>query len=160
MCSRPHLSLCAYKTTRLTSELLVSMGPSLHLWFLHSKLRLYDQNYKSLLLPHLIYVFFWIQNSVFSIRIASLYGSQPSSVVLCTHYSVIMTRINSLYGSQTSPVIVCMQNNEINIRITSLYGSQPSSVVFACKIATLWPELQVSIGPSPHMWFLNSKQRL
>ena len=87
-------------------------------------------------------------------------GPSPHLLFFCIHNSVIMTRINSLYGSQTSPVIVCLQNNEINIRITSLYGSQPSSVVFACKIATLWPELQVSMGPSPHMWFLNSKQRL
>ena len=81
-------------------------------------------------------------------------------------------------------MVFCMQNNVICIRITSLYGSQPSSVVFACKTATLepelqvsmcprphlWffafktatlaPELQVSIGPSPHLWFLHSKQRL
>ena len=77
-----------------------------------------------------------------------------------------------------------MQNNVISIRITSLYGSQPSSVVFACKTATLGPELQVSIGPrpqlfffafktetlapelqvsmgaSPHLWLLHAKQRL
>ena len=46
-----------------------------------------------------------------------------------------------------------MQNNVINIRITSLYESLPSFVVFACKTATLAPELQVSIGPSPHLWF-------
>ena len=77
-----------------------------------------------------------------------------------------------------------MQNNVISIRITSLYGSQPSSVVFACKTATMGPELQnsmgprphlrffalkaasftaelqVSMGPSPPLWFLHSKQRL
>ena len=46
-----------------------------------------------------------------------------------------------------------MQNNEINIRNTSLYESQPSSVVFTCKTATLCPELQVSMGPSTHLWF-------
>ena len=69
------------------------------------------------------------------------------------HNSVIMTRINSLYGSQTSPVVVCMQNNEINIRITILYGSHPSSVVSACKTTSLAPELQVSMGPSPHLLF-------
>ena len=129
----PYLSLCACKTTRLTSELLVSMGPILRLWFLHAKLRLYDQNYKYLWVPALICCFFRIHNRV------------------------IMTRINSLYWSQASPVVVCMQNNEINIRITSLYGSQPSSVVFACKTATLWPELQVSIGPTPHLWFFAFK---
>ena len=54
---RLHLTLCACKTITLASKLLVSMGPSLHLWFLHSKLRLYDQNYKSLLVPHLTYGF-------------------------------------------------------------------------------------------------------
>ena len=46
-----------------------------------------------------------------------------------------------------------MQNNVISIRITSLYGSQPSSVVFATKTATLGPESQYSMGPTPHLWF-------
>ena len=31
---------------------------------------------------------------------------------------------------------------------------------FASKTATLGPELQVSVGPSPHLWFLHAKQRL
>ena len=30
---RPQLSFCACKTTRLASQLLVSMGRSPHLWF-------------------------------------------------------------------------------------------------------------------------------
>ena len=34
---RPHLSLCACKTTRLAPELQVSMGPRPHLWFLAFK---------------------------------------------------------------------------------------------------------------------------
>ena len=50
-----------------------------------------------------------------------------------------------------------MQNNMINIRITSVYGSQPSSVDFACKTATFGPELQVSMGPSPHLCFFACK---
>ena len=50
-----------------------------------------------------------------------------------------------------------MQNNVISIRITSLYGSQHSFVVFACKTATLGPELQVSMGPRPHLWFFAFK---
>ena len=81
-------------------------------------------------------------------------------MVLCIHNSDIKTRINSLYGSQTSPVVLRMQNNVVNIRITSVYGSLPSSVDFACKTATFGPELQVSMGPSPHLWFLHVKQRL
>ena len=114
---------------------------------------------------------FCMQNSHFSTRIASLYGSQPSSVVLCTRNGDIMTRINSLcwsltspdalcmqngvistrntslHGSQTSPVALCMQKNVISTRIASLYRSQPSSEVFACKTATFGSELQVSMGP-------------
>ena len=50
-----------------------------------------------------------------------------------------------------------MQNNVNSIRITSLYESQPSFVVFECKTATLGPELQVSMGPRPHLWFLEFK---
>ena len=46
-----------------------------------------------------------------------------------------------------------MYNRVLSIRITSLYGSQPSSVVFACKTATLGPDLLVCMGPSPHVWF-------
>ena len=71
-----------------------------------------------------------------------------------------MTRINSLYGSKTSPVVLCMQNNVISIRITIPYESQPSLVAFACKTATLGPELLISMGPSPHLWFLHAKLRL
>ena len=50
-----------------------------------------------------------------------------------------------------------MQNSVISNRNTSLYGFQPSFVVFACKIATLGPELQVSMGPSPHLLFFTYK---
>ena len=69
------------------------------------------------------------------------------------------------------------------MRITGIYWTQPSSVVFACKTttlepelqvfmgprphlflllfktATLAPELQVSLGPSPHLWFCASQQQ-
>ena len=41
--------------------------------------------------------------------------------------------------------------------MTSLYGSQPSFVPFECKAATLGPELQVSMGHRPHLWFYEFK---
>ena len=31
---------------------------------------------------------------------------------------------------------------------------------FAFKTSTLAPVLQVSMGPSPHLWFLHAKQRI
>ena len=46
-----------------------------------------------------------------------------------------------------------MKNNVISIRNTSLYRSLPSSAVFECQTASLGPELKVSMGPSPHLWF-------
>ena len=108
---RHDLSFCACTTAGLTSDLLFSMGPSPLQWFC-------------------------IQNSVISIRITSLYGFRPSSVVLSTHYSVLSTRINRQYGFQPSSVVLCMQT------------------------ATLALDLLVSIGPSPHLRFLHANQRL
>ena len=99
-------------------------------------------------------------NSVLSSRIKRLYGFQPSPVVLSMKNSNFRTKIACLYGSMTSPVVLCMQNSVPSIGITSLYESQPSSVVFGCKTATLGPDLQVSMGSSPHLWFLHAKQRL
>ena len=51
-----------------------------------------------------------------------------------------------------------MQNSVISSRITSLNGSQSSYVAFACKMATFGPELQVSMGPRPHLWFFAFKR--
>ena len=50
---RPHQWTFAFKTSPLAQELQVSMGPSPHLWFLHAKELLLDQNYKSLRVPDL-----------------------------------------------------------------------------------------------------------
>ena len=44
----------ACKTATLGPELQVSMGLSPHLWFVHAKQRLLDQNYKSLWVPAII----------------------------------------------------------------------------------------------------------
>ena len=122
-----------------------------------------------------------IQNSDFITNISNLQGSQPSSVVWCIQNSDIITRITSLYGIQPSSVVLCIHNSAFSTRITSLYGSQTSHVDLwmnnrpewqvymgssthlwfcACKIATLGPDLKVSMGPSPHLRSLHAKQRL
>ena len=72
----------------------------------------------------------YMQNSVPSIRITSLYWSQPSSVVLCIQNSDFMTTIACVYGSQNSPVVFYMQNSVPSTWITGLYVSPPSSVGF------------------------------
>ena len=101
-----------------------------------------------------------IQMCDFSIRITSLYGSQPSFVAFacktatlgqnykslwvpaficgfCMQNSDFRIRIRSLYGSQTSPMVYCIQNSDFSTKIASLYGSQPSSVVLCITTATL-----------------------
>ena len=112
------------------------MGPILRLWFLHAKLRLYDQNYKYLWVPALICCFFRIHNRV------------------------IMTRINSLYWSQASPVVVCMQNNEINIRITSLHGSSLHLWFLHAKLRHYDQNYKSLLVPHLIYGFLHSKQSL
>ena len=128
------------------------MGPSPHLWFLHTKQRPLDR-ISSLYEYQTSPVVLCMQNRVIITRKTSLYGFQPSSVVLNIQNSVFRTNIASLYESQNSPVILCQQNSIPSIRITSLYGSQTSPVVFACKTATFGPETLVSMGRRHHLSF-------
>ena len=125
---RHDLSFCACTTAYLASELPVSMGARPNLWILIAKQRL-------------LY------------RIISLYGSQTSHVPLYMQNIVSCTWITSLCRSQNSPAVLCMQDSVISTRITSLYRSQLSSEVFACKTAPSRPELQVSMGTTPHLSF-------
>ena len=79
----------------------------------------------------------------------------------CMEHSECWTRIACVYESQTSPVVVCMLNSVISIRITSLYGSLASPVFFfVFKTSTLGPKLHVSMGPCPHLWPLIAKRHL
>ena len=101
---RPHLSFCAYKTAWLAPELLVSMGPSRHLWFLHAKQRLLDQNYMSLWVVDLTWRFVHAKQRLW-IRITSLYEFKLPSGFLCIENRVPSIRITSLYGLQPSSVV-------------------------------------------------------
>ena len=49
------------------------MGPTPHLWFLHAKQRLYDQNYKSLWFPDLTYVFLHSKQRLLDLNYKSLW---------------------------------------------------------------------------------------
>ena len=105
-------------------------------------------------------VVFSTHNCELNTRIKRLYWFQPLPVALCMQNSAFWTRVTSLYGCQTWPVVLCMQYSVISTRINCLYGSQPLSVVFACKTATFGAELQVSMCPSSHLWFLHTQQRI
>ena len=47
------MSFCVFTTASLAPEILVFMGPSPYLWFLHAKQRLFEKIYKSLWAPDL-----------------------------------------------------------------------------------------------------------
>ena len=121
-----------------------------------------------------------IQNSDFSIRITSLSGSQSSFVDFACKTATLGPELQVSMGPRPNLCflhskqrlwhqnckslwvqdLTCRfvhEKNVIRITITSLYGSQPSFVVFACTTATLRPELQVSIGPRPHLLFCACK---
>ena len=137
--SSPHLSIRACKTATLGLEFQVSVGRRPHLFFLHAKLRLLDQNNKSLWIQDMTVVL-CACNSVLNIRNTSLYGSQPSSVVFACNPAWLTpeklvsmgpspylwflgpfwSRIASLYGSLTLSIVLCMQNSVISIGNTSL----------------------------------------
>ena len=97
-------------------------------------------------------------NIVISIKITSLYGTQPSSVVFACKTGS-WNRITTLYGSQTSPVVLCMKNIVINTRISSVYVSQSSSVAFACKQRILDQNYKYLWVPDLTCRFVHAKQR-
>ena len=70
-----------------------------------------------------------MQNNVISLRITSLYGFQPSTVVFA--------RKTATFGS------------ELEVSMDPRHHLW----FFAFKTATLAPEMQVYMGPSPDLWF-------
>ena len=89
-----------------------------------------------------------IQNSDFSIRITSLYVTQPSFVAFACKTVTLGPEIQGSIGPRPHLWFFAFKTATL---APSLYVSQTSSVVFACKTATLGPELQVSMCPRPHL---------
>ena len=117
--SSPHLWFCAMKTATLETKLHVSMGPRFHLWFCACK----TECLASILLvpmgPALI-CGFSIQNSDSWTRITCLYGSQTSPVVLWVQNIVISIRIASLYVFQPSSVFFACKQRLLDQNYKSL----------------------------------------
>ena len=155
---RHDLSFCAYKTAWLASEILVSMSPISHVWFLDAKQRLLDRNNKSLWVPDITCRCVH-ENSVIRTRISSLYVSQTSSVVLSTHNCVLNTKIKRLYWFQPSPVVLCMQNSDFRTRITSLCGSKTQPVVLRAKQRILDQNNKSLWVPDMTFRFVHVRQR-
>ena len=152
--------LCMQNSVTLAAEITsLHMCPRLHLSFCACKPTwLYHQNYYSLWVPDLHLWFLICKTSDFWIRITTLYGTQTSSVDLRMQNSLTFRSWMTLvYWSHPSSVVLCIQNSDFSIRITGIYGTQPSFVASECKTATLESELEVSMGPRPHLWFFAFK---
>ena len=141
--SQPSSVVFACKTATLWSELIVSMGPRPHLSFLH----------RSQTLP----VVLCLQNNVISIRITSLYVSQPWSV----GFACKTAPFGSVSMSPTIRLLICeCKTAWLSPELLVSMGHSPHLWFCVFKRATLAPELQVSMVPSPHLWFLHIKLRL
>ena len=135
------------------------MGPKPLLWFLHAKQQILDQNYKSPSVPNLTNGF-CIQNTDFSTRFASLYWSQPSSVIIAFKTAYFGSELQVSKGPRPHLSFCACKKNVISIRITSLYGSQHSFVVFAVKTATLDQKNKSLWVPDFASWFVNENSVL
>ena len=128
------------------------MGPRPHLWFLQAKHRLLDQNYKSLWVPDLTFRFVHA-NGVISTRITSLYGFQPSSVVLWIHNSDLKTKLRVSMGPSphlwSSACITACLASELLVSM----DPRPYLWFCACETATLGPDMQVCMSPRHHLLF-------
>ena len=74
-------------------------------------------------------------------------------MVFCIYNSDFSIRITSLYESQPSFVFFSCKTATFGPELQVSTGPRPHLWFFAFKTATLAPELKVPMGPSPHLWF-------
>ena len=145
-----HLWFCACKTGCLVSELLVSMGPSPHVWCLDAKQRLMDRNNNSLWVPDITCRFVHAKRR-------DLHQNDKSIWVpafICVFFHAKQRLYDQTYKTVWGPDLIygfCMKTSNFCTEIACLYGSRTHLWFSACKIPCLASELLVSMGPSPHL---------
>ena len=156
---RYNLSFCTCKTAWLPPELLFSLGPCLHQWFLQAKQRLLDLIYKSLCFPDLTCPFVHAKQH----ELHQIYKPLWVPELTCRFVhakSMISTEITCLYGCQPSSVVFWYKTATFGPEWQVSIGLRPHLSFCTCKTERLVPELLVSMGARPHLWFLDAKQRL
>ena len=150
LCSKP-------QTACIASELLVSRGLSLHMWFSHAKQRLLDQNNKSLWVADITCRFVH-ENSVISTWITCLYGSQPSAVVFACKTATLAPEWQVDMGPRPYLSFCACKRARIVPELQVSVGPRPHLSFCALKTVCLASELLVSLGLSPQLWFLDAQQ--
>ena len=128
------------------------MGPSPHLWFLHPKSDFWIRTtslYGSQTSP----VDLRMQSIVLRSRMTLVYWSRRSSGVLCVQNSAFSIRITSLYESQPSFVAFECKTATLGPVLQVSMGHRLHLWFFTFKTANLAPKLQVSLGFNLHLWF-------
>ena len=149
----------ACKIAYLAPELLVSKGPSPHLWFLHAKQRLLDKNNKCLWVPDMI-CHFCMQTSDFWYSIQVSMGTRPHlSFCTCKTAWLAPESLDSM-GCSPNLRFCAFKPATFEQKLHVTMSPRRHLWFSACKPAYLASELSVSRGPSPHLWFLHAKQRL
>ena len=128
------------------------MGPSPSLWFLHSKQRLLEQNYKSVWDPDLTCRFVYAKQRDLHKNIKSVWV--PALICGFVHSKHRLYNQNYMtlwVPDLTSGFVNAKQRS--STRMTTLYGFQPFTCGFGCKTAWFAPEWQDYIASSHHLWF-------
>ena len=157
--------LCACTTVCLASDLLVSMGPRPHLWYLIAKQRLLVQHYKTVWVPDLTYRFVHakqhsgVEDAILHAKTTGGVLDQQRLVILvkktlfCMHKTTGEGWSKYSLGYQTSLAGLCMQTAWLAPELLVSMDSRPYLWFCAWKIATLGPDIQVCVGPRPHLFF-------
>ena len=156
MVPRPHLSFCACKTTWLASELLASLGPSPHLWFLHANQRLLDQIYNSSWVP----VFAcWFVNEKWSLDPEWRLSIAPSIHQWFCAFKTATLASELLVSMGPWLLLLICECKTAWIDSEWRLSIGPSLNLWFCalKTATLASESIVSMGPKPHLWLFRAK---
>ena len=96
--SQPSFVAFACKTAILWAELHVSMGPRLRLLICECQTVCLDPEWCLSIRPQPSSVVLCVQNSDFSIRITSLYGSQPSFVTFACKTAILWAELHVSMG--------------------------------------------------------------
>ena len=150
--SQPSSVVFACKTAPLGPDLQVCMSPRPHLWFWAHITACLAQEWIDYIgsNPHLWFCAY--KTTTLGLELQVSVGPRPHLWFLDAKQCLMDRNNTSLWVPDTT-CRFCMQNNVICTRMTSLYEFQLSSVFFPCKTAILWPDLQVCMGPRPHLWF-------
>ena len=89
-------------------------------------------------------------NNVISVRIISLYWSQPSFVVFACETETLGPELQVSMGRRPHQCFFCIQNSDFSTRIVSLHESQLSSVVLCIHKSDIMTRI------NSLYWFLTS----